>query len=99
MVLPFLIVAVTFVHLALLHKVGSNTPIGSDSHMDDVPFYPYCVTKDMFAVSLYGLVFVYFFCFAPNYLSHPDNYLNADPMETPRHVLPEWYFLPFFLIL
>jgi quinol-cytochrome oxidoreductase complex cytochrome b subunit len=98
-VLPFVIAAVTFIHLALLHKVGSNNPIGSDSGVDDVPFYPYFVSKDVFAFSCYLVVFGFFVFYYPNLLNHPDNYLPADPFETPKHVVPEWYFLPYYAIL
>jgi ubiquinol-cytochrome c reductase cytochrome b subunit len=98
-ILPFVIVGLTFIHLALLHKVGSNSPIGSDTGVDDVPFYPYYFSKDAFALSLYLLIFGLFVCYFPNTLNHPDNYEYANPIETPRHVVPEWYFLPFYAIL
>jgi len=97
--LPFVIAGLTIIHLALLHKVGSNNPLGTDSSIDTVPFYPYYAVKDFFALSAYllffgGLVFWY-----PNLLGHPDNYIPADPMHTPAHIVPEWYFLPFYAIL
>ena len=97
--LPFLLVAFTFIHLLLLHRVGSNSPIGSDTGIDDVPFFSFFVSKDLFAFSIYLLVFAFFVFYYPNYLNHPDNYIPADPYETPLHVVPEWYFLPFYCIL
>lgn len=98
-VLPFVIAGLTFIHLALLHKVGSSSPIGSDTGVDDISFYPYFVYKDLFAFSCYLLVFAFFVFYFPNALNHPDNYIPADPYETPPHVVPEWYFLPYYAIL
>jgi ubiquinol-cytochrome c reductase cytochrome b subunit len=98
-VLPFIIAGVTLIHLALLHKVGSSSPIGSDTGVDDVPFYPYFFSKDLFAFSVYLLVFGIFVFYFPNVLNHPDNYIPADPLHTPAHVVPEWYFLPYYAIL
>jgi quinol-cytochrome oxidoreductase complex cytochrome b subunit len=98
-VLPFLIAGVTLIHLALLHKVGSNSPIGSDTGVDNIPFYPYYVSKDLFAFTVYLLVFGIFVFYFPNVLNHPDNYIPADPLHTPAHVVPEWYFLPYYAIL
>ena len=98
-VLPFVIAGLSLLHLALLHKVGSNSPIGSDTGVDDVPFYPYFFSKDAFAFCVYLLVFATFVLYYPNVLNHPDNYVEADPLHTPAHVVPEWYFLPFYAIL
>lgn len=98
-VLPFLIAGLTLVHLALLHKVGSNSPIGSDTGVDDIPFYPYFFWKDVFAFACYLLVFATLVFYFPNMLNHPDNYIPADPLQTPAHVVPEWYFLPYYAIL
>jgi ubiquinol-cytochrome c reductase cytochrome b subunit len=97
--LPFIIAGVTLIHLALLHKDGSNSPIGSDTGVDDVPFYPYYFAKDLFAFTCFILFFGVFVFFFPNALNHPDNCIPADPMETPKHLVPEWYFLPFYAIL
>jgi len=97
--LPFLIAGLTLIHLALLHKEGSNSPIGSDTGVDDVPFYPYFVSKDVFAFSCFLLFFAAFVFYFPNTLNHPDNYIPADPLQTPAHVVPEWYFLPYYAIL
>ena len=98
-VLPFLIAALSIIHLALLHKDGSSSPIGSDTGVDDVPFYPYYFAKDLFAFTCFLLVFAFFLFYMPNYLNHPANCIPADPMKTPAHLLPEWYFLPFYAIL
>jgi len=97
--LPFVIAGLSLVHLALLHKDGSNNPLGIDSAVDKVPFYPYFVLKDLFALSIYFLVFGTLVYFYPNLLGHPDNYIPADPLHTPAHIVPEWYFLPFYAIL
>ena len=97
--LPFIIVGVTLIHLALLHKDGSTSPIGSDTGVDDVPFYPYYFAKDLFAFTCFIGFFSVFVFFFPNLLNHPDNCIPADPMETPKHLVPEWYFLPFYAIL
>jgi len=97
--LPFLIAGVSLIHLALLHKEGSNSPIGSDTGIDIVNFYPYFLYKDVFAFSCFLLFFAFFVLYFPNVLNHPDNYIPADPLQTPAHVVPEWYFLPFYAIL
>jgi ubiquinol-cytochrome c reductase cytochrome b/c1 subunit len=97
--LPYITVGVTLIHLALLHKVGSNTPIGSDTGVDDVPFYPYFFWKDFFALIIYLFVFIILVFYFPNHLNHPTNCIPADPMKTPAHVVPEWYFLPYYAIL
>jgi ubiquinol-cytochrome c reductase cytochrome b subunit len=97
--LPFLIAGLTLIHLALLHKEGSNNPIGSDTGVDDVPFYPYFFSKDVFALFCFLFVFGIFVLYFPNTLNHPDNYIPADPLQTPAHVVPEWYFLPYYAIL
>lgn len=98
-VLPFLIAGVSIIHLALLHKEGSNNPIGSDTGIDDLPFYPYFAVKDVFAFFCFMLFFATFVFYFPNVLNHPDNYIPADPLQTPAHVVPEWYFLPYYAIL
>jgi len=98
-VLPFVIAGLTIIHLALLHKVGSSNPIGSDSGIDDIPFYPYFFWKDFFAFSVFLFIFGALIFYYPNLLNHPDNYIRANPIKTPPHVVPEWYFLPFYAIL
>jgi ubiquinol-cytochrome c reductase cytochrome b subunit len=97
--LPFIIAGASVVHLALLHNVGSNNPLGIDSSIDKISFYPYFFVKDLFAffmfISFFG-VFVFYF---PNVLGHSDNYIPANPLVTPTHIVPEWYFLPYYAIL
>ena len=97
--LPFLIAGLTLIHLALLHKEGSSNPIGSDTGVDDIPFYPYFFAKDLFAFFCFMFLFAFFVFYFPNVLNHPDNCIPADPLKTPAHVVPEWYFLPFYAIL
>jgi ubiquinol-cytochrome c reductase cytochrome b subunit len=97
--LPFIIAGLTVIHLALLHKDGSNNPLGVDSGVDKIPFYPYFFVKDLFAFFCFLLFFGTFVFYFPNALGHPDNYIPADPMQTPAHIVPEWYFLPFYAIL
>jgi ubiquinol-cytochrome c reductase cytochrome b subunit len=97
--LPFIIAGFTIIHLALLHKEGSNNPIGSDFNGDILPFYPYFAIKDIFAFACFSLFFGFFVFYYPNYLNHPDNLIRADSLKTPAHIVPEWYFLPFYTIL
>jgi len=99
--LPFLIVGVVMLHLVALHQHGSNNPLGIDAkgEQDKIPFHPYYTVKDFFGFSVFFMVFAWFVFFSPNSLGHPDNYIPADPMVTPAHIVPEWYFLPFYAIL
>jgi len=97
--LPFVIGAMIIVHLALLHESGSNNPLGYESKSDVISFYPYFYVKDLFGFSIFLVLFIYFVMFEPNVLGHPDNYVQANPMVTPAHIVPEWYFLPFYAIL
>lgn len=98
-ILPFLIIGICLIHLALLHKIGSNNPIGSDYKGDYISFYPYFAVKDILAFSIFLIIFCYFIFYNSEYLNHPDNYIKANPMKTPLHVVPEWYFLVFYAIL
>jgi len=88
-------------HVVALHIHGSNNPTGVEvkTEKDTIPFHPYYTVKDFFGFGVFFIIFAYFVFFAPNYLGHPDNYLPADPMVTPAHIVPEWYFLPFYAIL
>ena len=97
--LPFLIVGLSMLHLSLLHKDGSTNPLGVNSGIDRITFYPYFVVKDLFAFFCFLLMFMALVLYFPNMLGHPDNYIPADPMKTPPHIVPEWYFLPFYAIL
>jgi ubiquinol-cytochrome c reductase cytochrome b subunit len=96
---PFLIAGMIIIHLALLHENGSNNPLGVVSKTDNIGFYPYFYVKDLFGFSVLSVIFAFFVFFYPNVLGHPDNYVQANPMVTPSHIVPEWYFLPFYAIL
>jgi len=96
---PFIILGLTVIHLSLLHAEGSNNPIGLDSNPETIPFYPYFYVKDLFAFLLFIFIFSFFLFFYPNALGHSDNYIMANPLVTPPHIVPEWYFLPFYAIL
>ena len=99
--LPFVLLGLVILHTAALHVSGSNNPLGIDPKgpQDTVPFNPYVTVKDGFAVVVFLIFYASFVFFAPNYLGHPDNYIPANPLVTPAHIVPEWYFLPFYAIL
>ena len=99
--IPFIIVGVVFLHIVSLHKVGSNNPIGIDLTLkqEKIPFHPYYTIKDFFGFGVFFIIFSIFIFFLPNSLGHPNNYIPADPLVTPEHIVPEWYFLPFYAIL
>ena len=99
--LPFVIAGVVILHVWALHVVGQNNPTGVEpkSKADTVPFTPYATVKDGFAMSVFLTLFATFVFFMPNALGHADNYIPADPLVTPAHIVPEWYFLPFYAIL
>jgi len=96
---PFIIAAVSLSHLFFLHKNGSGSNIGVSDNVFFMSFYPYFYVKDLFGFFIFVLFFSYFVFFNPNYLGHPDNYIPANPLVTPAHIVPEWYFLPFYAIL
>ncbi len=99
--LPFVIVAVVVLHIWALHQFGSNNPLGIDPKgpQDKIPFHPYYTAKDAFGLGVFLILFAAVVFYAPNYMGHPDNYTPADPLATPAHIVPEWYFLPFYAIL
>src|SRR4051812_28901534 len=99
--LPFVIVGVVVLHVWALHVVGQNNPAGIEpkSSHDTVPFSPHATLKDFFVVALFCLFFAWFVFYVPNYLGHADNYIQANPGVTPTHIVPEWYYLPFYAIL
>ncbi len=99
--LPFVIVGVVFLHLWALHTTKSNNPLGIDlkSPQDFVPFHPYYTLKGAFGTVLFLILYCYFVFFNPNALGHPDNYIPANPLVTPEHIVPEWYFLPYYAML
>jgi ubiquinol-cytochrome c reductase cytochrome b subunit len=105
--LPFVIVGLTMLHIWAFHTTGNNNPSGievrrgsaEEAKKDTVPFWPYYVIKDLYALVVILALFVAVVFFMPNYLGHPDNYIPANPLVTPAHIVPEWYFLPFYAIL
>jgi len=97
--MPFVIAGLTIVHLSLLHKDGSNNPLGINKNIDTIPFYPYFYVKDLFSFLILVALFSFFVFYYPNALGHADNYIPANPLVTPAHIVPEWYFLPFYAIL
>ena len=105
--LPFIIAALVVVHIWAFHTTGNNNPTGvevrraskAEAKKDTLPFWPYFVIKDLFALCVILVIFFAVVGFMPNYLGHPDNYIEANPLSTPAHIVPEWYFLPFYAIL
>jgi len=105
--LPFLIAGLVIVHIWAFHTTGNNNPTGvevrrgskEEAEKDTVPFWPYYIIKDVFALAVIMVIFFAVVGFMPNYLGHPDNYIEANPLATPAHIVPEWYLLPFYAIL
>jgi len=99
--LPFVLAALVVLHIWALHIPGNNNPTGVEpkSDADTIPFHPYYTMKDLFAILVFLMVFAVFIFYAPNYMGHADNYIEANPLSTPMHIVPEWYFLPFYAIL
>jgi quinol-cytochrome oxidoreductase complex cytochrome b subunit len=97
--LPFIILACVMIHLILLHVPGSSNPLNFDKKNEKISFFPYFYFKDLFTLIILLIFFVYIVCYMPNLFNHADNYIKANPMSTPKHIVPEWYFLPFYAIL
>jgi ubiquinol-cytochrome c reductase cytochrome b/c1 subunit len=99
--LPFMIAGIVVLHIWALHVPGSNNPVGVEvkSKKDTLPFHPYYTIKDFLALVCFMVVLAYFVFYIPNYLGHADNYIEANPLVTPAHIVPEWYFLPFYAML
>ena len=105
--LPFVILGLVATHIWAFHTTGNNNPTGvevrrnskEEAEKDTLPFFPYFVIKDLVALGIILAIFAAIVGFIPNYLGHPDNYIEADPLVTPAHIVPEWYFLPFYAIL
>src|SRR5665213_1890160 len=99
--LPFMIAAVVVLHIWALHVAGQNNPAGVEpkTEKDTVPFTPYATIKDGLALVCFLIFFAWFIFYVPNYLGHADNYIEANPLKTPPHIVPEWYYLPFYAIL
>ena len=100
--LPFMIAGVVVLHVWALHVVGQNNPDGvevKNVERDTLPFTPYATIKDAFGMAVFLIFYSWFIFYAPNYLGHADNYIEANPLVTPSHIVPEWYYLPFYAIL
>ena len=99
--LPFVILGVVLLHLVALHTHGSNNPLGIDRKgpQDSIPFHPYYTIKDTFGLSVFLVIFAIFVFYMPNFLGDPQNYIPANPLQTPPEIVPEWYFLPYYAIL
>jgi ubiquinol-cytochrome c reductase cytochrome b subunit len=99
--MPFMIFGVVILHIWSLHVTGNNNPVGVNvkEKQDTVPFAPYYTVKDAFSLVCFLILFAWFIFFNPNILGHTDNYIMADPLVTPAHIVPEWYLLPFYAIL
>ncbi len=99
--LPFVIVGLVVVHVWALHTVKSNNPLGIDMKgpQDSIPFHPFYTIKDLYGIGLFLMFYMAFVFWAPNFFGEPDNYIPANPMVTPPHIVPEWYYLPFYAIL
>jgi ubiquinol-cytochrome c reductase cytochrome b/c1 subunit len=99
--LPFIIVGLVFVHLWALHVHRSNNPLGVEAKTDgdSIPFHPYYTIKDTFGLAAFFVFYLSFVFFAPDFFGEPDNYIEANPLVTPAHIVPEWYLLPFYAIL
>ena len=99
--LPFVIAGVIILHIWALHIPGSSNPTGVEvkSESDTVPFHPYYTAKDGFGLGVFLILFAFMVFFAPNWLGHADNYIPANPLSTPAHIVPEWYYWPFYAIL
>nr|AXY97314.1 cytochrome b [Microtus arvalis]AXY97316.1 cytochrome b [Microtus arvalis]AXY97319.1 cytochrome b [Microtus arvalis]AXY97330.1 cytochrome b [Microtus arvalis] len=98
-ILPFIITALVLVHLLFLHETGSNNPTGLNSDADKIPFHPYYTVKDFLGVLILLMAFMILTLFFPDILGDPDNYTPANPLNTPPHIKPEWYFLFAYAIL
>ena len=99
--LPFMIAGVVVLHVWALHVPGSNNPAGIEKKTakDTLPFHPYFTVKDGFALCCFLVLYAWVVFYVPNYLNHSDNYIEANPLVTPQHIVPEWYYLPFYAIL
>ena len=99
--LPFVLLGVVVLHVVALHRFGSNNPIGIDTKgpQDTIPFHPYYTVKDLFGLGVFMIFYAYWIFYAPVTLGDPVNFVPANPLSTPEHIVPEWYFLPFYAIL
>jgi ubiquinol-cytochrome c reductase cytochrome b subunit len=98
-ILPIIALALSGLHLALLHTVGSTNPTMNDTELDYAKFTPYFAVKDLVTFMFFCVLFLFVVFYKPNMFGHPDNYIRADALVTPAHIVPEWYFLPFYAML
>nr|ACI28579.1 cytochrome b [Drosophila melanogaster]AKN22224.1 cytochrome b [Drosophila melanogaster] len=98
-ILPFIVLAMTMIHLLFLHQTGSNNPIGLNSNIDKIPFHPYFTFKDIVGFIVMIFILISLVLISPNLLGDPDNFIPANPLVTPAHIQPEWYFLFTYAIL
>lgn len=98
-ILPFIVLAITIIHLLFLHQTGSNNPIGLNSNIDKIPFHPYFTYKDIVGFIVIFFILILLVLISPNLLGDPDNFIPANPLVTPAHIQPEWYFLFAYAIL
>ncbi|WP_182417513.1 cytochrome b N-terminal domain-containing protein [Bartonella sp. HY038] len=98
---PFILLLLVCLHVWAIHVVGQNNPTGVEVQKPDetVPFTPFAMIKDIFAISVFLIFFAWFLFYMPDYLGHPDNFIEADPLKSSPHIQPEWYFLPFYAML
>jgi len=97
--IPFVLAALAVIHIIALHEHGSNNPLGITANTDRIPFHPYYTIKDLAGFIVFFLLLALLVFYYPNILSHPDNYIPANPIQTPASIVPEWYLLPFYAIL
>ena len=97
--LPFILAGLAILHMMTLHVNGSSNPLGVSSNSDRIPMHPYYMFKDLITIFLFFLVISFFVFYYPNLLGHSDNYIPANPMQTPPSIVPEWYLLPYYAIL
>nr|YP_009371144.1 cytochrome b [Muscina angustifrons]ARR28379.1 cytochrome b [Muscina angustifrons] len=98
-ILPFIVLAMTLIHLLFLHETGSNNPMGLNSNIDKIPFHPYFTFKDIVGFIIMLMILILLILINPNLLGDPDNFIPANPLVTPVHIQPEWYFLFAYAIL
>ena len=97
--LPFVLAALAAMHMLTIHTHGSSNPLGITGNLDRIPFHPYFIFKDLVTIIFFILALSFFIFYAPNVLGHSDNYIMANPMQTPASIVPEWYLLPYYAIL
>nr|YP_010626153.1 cytochrome b [Agulla arizonica]WBK02990.1 cytochrome b [Agulla arizonica] len=98
-ILPFIVLAMVMIHLLFLHQTGSNNPLGLTSNYDKIPFHPFFSYKDILGFIIMSMMLIFLMLISPNLLGDPDNFIPANPLSTPEHIQPEWYFLFAYAIL